>query len=83
MLITPKSRIRPTQKVCKLIRLMQMLCDEDLCAYEVSERLDISERAVYRYVHTLRRAGVGIVFDGGILSLSYCPLCRKTVNKKL
>lgn len=51
----------------KMIQMLDFICDKpgELNAKDLMKLCDVSERGIYRYLHTYRKAGVYIKFNGG------------------
>lgn len=51
----------------KMVRMLDLICERpgELKAGDLSKLCDVSERGVYRYLATLKRSGISVVFNSG------------------
>lgn len=51
----------------KMIQMLGFICEKpgELSAKDLAKLCSVSERGVYRYLHTHQQAGVNIKFNGG------------------
>ena len=51
----------------KMVRMLDFICERpgELKARDLAELCDVSERGIYRYLVTLKNAGISVVFNGG------------------
>jgi predicted DNA-binding transcriptional regulator YafY len=67
-------------KMIKLFQLVQFLMEDERTLGEISERLDISDRTTYRYLHMLDYTGVHIeksFNEKFFIAMDTCPVCGK------
>ncbi len=50
----------------KMIQMLDFICEKpgELNTKDLAKLCDVSERGIYRYLHTYRKAGIYIMFDG-------------------
>lgn len=51
----------------KMVRMLDFICERpgELKAGDLARLCDISERGIYRYLTTLKRAGISVIFNSG------------------
>lgn len=51
----------------KMVRMLDLICERpgELKAGDLARLCDVSERGIYRYLVTLKNAGISVVFNGG------------------
>lgn len=65
-------------KEFRVLQAAELLCEKPLTIYNLASALDVTTRAVYRYLTLLRALGVETHLDAkGKYSLKDCPFCKK------
>lgn len=73
----PPGEIR-AGKEFRVLQASALLCERPHTVYALANALDVSTRAIYRYMTLLKALGVGIQQDSkGMFSLANCPFCKK------